>query len=69
MSKFKIGDRVKKVKNTYMGMTPGDTDIIIDYKDGEGYTLQKYGSGHGDYFFELVCSETPAKVELNYEIY
>lgn len=61
--KFKVGQKVKRVKDYYHYMACGDIDTIIGFKpDGRHFSLKKYGgsdAGHDMENFELVGISNP----------
>jgi hypothetical protein len=77
MMEFKIGDTVKRVRNTFSGaIKEGSTHKITNIlmKGGEKQHLGFEIDGHEECNhyaenFDLVKSIEPLKVELNYEIY
>ena len=47
MSKFKVGDTVKRAGGSHKGMTVGDVDVVVGvYAGGSGVNLDKFGAGH-----------------------
>ena len=62
MNQFIAGDRVKRIRGHYAGMTPGHEDVVVGYikPDGSsrrvksGVLLQNFGAGHAAYNLELV---------------
>ena len=42
MSKFKVGDKVKRVKGYFNGMVIGDTDLVVGTMGSTGVLLKKY---------------------------
>lgn len=47
MNKFKVGDRVRRVRDMHMGMSPGDTATVTGFIDsGSELLLQEYGGSH-----------------------
>ena len=64
MTKFKIGDRVKRIKGEHSGMKIGDEDIVMDIAPGGSVKLRKYHIGaHADYNLEL-CNHIATMKEL-----
>ncbi|UZS00832.1 hypothetical protein [Pseudomonas phage vB_PsaM_M1] len=56
-SKFKAGDRVKRVASSHNGMVVGDT-AIVRYQEGSSYLyLEGYEHSHDPINFELVEDE------------
>lgn len=55
MTTFKVGDRVRRIKDSYFDMKPGDTDTITSVRiKTPTLELKKHGTGHSSYNFELV---------------
>ena len=50
---FKVGDKVRRIKDAFCDMKTGDTDIITFIRLN-ALDLRKYGCGHASYNFELV---------------
>lgn len=65
MSKFKKGDRVKRIKHIapdfpQNGMQLGDVDTIVRVYDyGTAIELEGFGRGHSSDCFELVTPAYP----------
>lgn len=60
MSKFKIGDKVRRVSLpinsvSYAGMRVGDTDTVVE-SNGTQIRLANFGGGHNPESFELVIT-------------
>ena len=53
-NKFKVGDKVRRVKDEWYGMRVGDVDTIKYISSDLTISLHKYGSGHSSRSFELV---------------
>lgn len=65
MSKFKKGDKVKRIKHVdpsipHNGMQTGDVDTIVRVYDyGTALELERFGGGHSSPCFELVTPSYP----------
>ncbi len=53
MSKFKVGDKVRRTKDEFYGMTPGDIGTVKEDTTGS-LTLDEFGGRHSNNCFELV---------------
>lgn len=51
--KFKIGDRVRRIKHYHKSMRPGDTDIVIGVH-AYSVDLKHYGNGHSNDSLEAI---------------
>jgi hypothetical protein len=73
-TKFKVGDRVKRVEEEWGGMKIGDEDTVVCPEPGGAYTLKRYGKGHANYNLERVAKvksvkpPSPPKFILQYEL-
>lgn len=60
MSKFKVGDRVKRVslnkliRDSFNGMRIDDEDVVTGIAGDRSISLKNYGAGHSVDYFELV---------------
>jgi hypothetical protein len=63
MSKFSVGNKVKRTAGEWGNMKVGDVDEIIG-NNGIAITLKRFGEGHDPRFFELV---TIISEEIIYE--
>lgn len=52
MSKFKIGDIVRRTHDDWKDMPVGATDTVVGVR-GSTIDLEKYGTGHADHKLEL----------------
>lgn len=68
--KFQPGDRVRRIAGRYMGMKPGDEDVVVGYHiDSTGqpaWTLKKYGRGHDGKNLALMARAAQATGEPAY---
>lgn len=60
MSKFKVGDRVRRITGHYgsgasKDMVRGDEDTVIDVSPDGDLTLRAFGKGHSESMFELIA--------------
>lgn len=55
MVKFKKGDKVKRIKGRYEGMSLGDIDTVVHANDDE-VILEKFGAGHSPSSLALIES-------------
>jgi hypothetical protein len=63
MSKFKVGDKVRRISNSFRGMTVGDTAIIKKINvSGNLMFIEYRDSLHNFRNFELVSREFPLEV-------
>lgn len=53
MSKFRVGDKVRRVKDNYCGMEVGDEDTVVAVKD-TSVELKRNGNGHSPSSLEIV---------------
>ena len=65
MSRFKIGDRVRRTHGEYKEMKKGDVDVVRNfYPNSTTITLKNFGEGHADYNFELISHTAQSMKEL-----
>jgi len=59
--KFSIGDIVRRINSSHMGMKPGDIAKVINVTPGETILqfiyLDNFGGGHSKQNFELVKTD------------
>ena len=59
---FKIGDKVRRIKDRHQGMRAGDEDIVIGIRDnGTTIDLRRFSIGHSNHSLELVTKGKQVK--------
>jgi hypothetical protein len=68
---FKIGDKVRRLREKHSGMSPGDVGIIVDIQQDGSLNIEEYGGmdySHDESNFELVEEKTIKKNKWSLDI-